>query len=139
VADDMTPGEMRRTLERLEQAQKDANKASDDRLATLAQQTVPAALWASEHKALADDVTHLATDFRDEVARIERTSQERMATLRNEIGVIRKAQAAHEATHRDNASWSRSKTLTVIAIVVGASATLLGAWIAAVLAAKGVG
>jgi hypothetical protein len=134
----MTEGEIRRTLARIEQAQKDANKASDDRLANLAQQMVPAALWASEHKALADDVKHLETDFREEVARIERTSQERMQTLRTEIGVIRKAQTAHEAMHRDSNQWSRSKTLTLIGIVVAAAATLVGAYIAAFAAAGGV-
>lgn len=138
MADEMTEAEIRRTLARIEQAQKDSNKASDDRLARLAQETVPAALWASEHKALADDVRHLETDLRDEVARIERTSQERMKTLRTEIGVIRAAQTAHEAAHRDSNAWSRSKTLTLIGIVVAAAATLVGAYIAAFAAAGGV-
>lgn len=139
MADDMTPGEVRRTLERIERAQREANKAIDDRLANLAQQMVPATLWASEHKALADDVKHLETDCREAFDRVERTSQERKRALEADIAAVRKTVADHQAEHRDHNSWSRSKTLTVIAIVVGACATLAGAWIAAVLASKGVG
>ena len=138
MADDMTPGEMRRSLERIENAQREAHKAIDDRLADLARKTVPVELWAAEHKALGDDVKHLETDFREEAARIERTSQERMATLRTEISVVRKAQTAHETAHRDSNAWSRSKTLTLIGIVVAAAATLVGAYIAAFAAAGGV-
>lgn len=139
MADDLTPGEVRRTLERIERSQRDAHKAIDDRLASLAQQMVPASLWASENKALSDDVKHLETDTREAFERVERTSRERKAALETDIAVVRKAVADHQTEHRENNSWSRSKTLTVIAIVVGASATLAGAWIAAVLASRGVG
>ena len=65
MADDMTPGEVHRTLERIERSQRDAHKAIDDRIATLAQQMVPASLWDSAHKALADDVKHLESDTRE--------------------------------------------------------------------------
>jgi hypothetical protein len=136
--DDMTPGEMRRSLERIENGQRDAHKAIDDRIADLARKTVPVELWASEHKALADDLKHLEGDVRDAVDRIERTSQERMATLRGEISGVRKGLTAHEAAHRDSSQWSRSKTLTLIGIVVAAAATLVGAYIAAFAAAGGV-
>lgn len=139
MADDMTPGEVQRTLERIERAQRDAHKAIDDRIANLAQQMVPASLWQSEHKALADDVKHLEADCREGFDRVERVSQERKKGLETEITAVRKSVADHQTEHRENSSWSRSKTLTVIAIVVGACATLAGAWIAAVLASKGVG
>src|SRR6185312_8965818 len=99
-------------------------------------------LWSAEHKALMDDVRHLADDWREATDRIERTSQERMATLRTEISgvrgevaAVRKAQDQHAKAHESDRSWSRSKTLTVIAIVVGAAATLVGAYIAAFAAA----
>lgn len=138
MADDMTAGEIRRTLERLERAQRDAHKAIDDRISELARKTVPAELWASEHKALVDDVKHLEADCREGFERVERTSQERMTTLRGEISAIRKAQRDHEESHRESSNWSRSKTMTVVAIVVGASATIVGAWIAAFSAAGGV-
>lgn len=139
MADDLTPGEIRRAIERLEQAQKDSNKASDDRVANLAQQMVPAALWAAEHKALVDDVKHLETDVHEGFDRVERISVERRTVLEADITKIRKGLEGHEKTHRDDHQWSRSKTMTVIAIAVGAAATLAGAWIAAVLASKGVG
>lgn len=141
----MTPGEVRRTLERLERAQRDANKASDDRLNELARKTVPAELYAAEQKALADDVQHQGADFREAVERIEKTSLERMATLRSEIAVVdakvaavRKAQENHIKAHEADKSWSRSKTLTVLGIAVAAAATLIGAYIAAFAAAGGV-
>jgi chromosome segregation ATPase len=142
----MTPGEIRRSIDRIEGSQRDAHKAIDDRLAEVARKSVPVELWASENKALADDLKHLGSDFRDAVDRIERTSQERMTTLRGEIaGVrsevseVRKAQDRHVKAHEADKSWSRSKTLTVIAIVVGAAATLTAAYIAAFAAAGGVG
>jgi chromosome segregation ATPase len=138
MADDMTPGEIRRSIDRIEGSQREAHKAIDDRLAEVARKSVPVELWQSEQKALADDVKHLESDFRDAVDRIERTSQERMTTLRGEIGTVRKAQADHVKEHKDSGAWSRSRTLTVIAIVVGATATLAAAWIAAFAAAGGV-
>jgi predicted nuclease with TOPRIM domain len=145
VADEMSPGEIRRTLERMDRAQHDSQRAVDDRITKLATEMVPTSLWSAEHKALMDDVRHLADDWREATDRIERTSQERMATLRTEISgvrgevaAVRKAQDQHAKAHESDRSWSRSKTLTVIAIVVGAAATLVGAYIAAFAAAGGV-
>ena len=138
MADDMTPGEIRRTLERLEQQQKAAHRASDDRLANLAQQMVPAALFGVEHKALGDEVKHLAEDVREGFARVEKAMDTRFAATATQIAAVVKAQEDHEEAHQDRAQWSRNKTLTVIGIVVTAVATIAAAWIAAVLAAKGV-
>ena len=142
----MTPGEIRRSIERLERSQQDAQRAMDDRITKLAAEMVPTPLWQSEHKGLVEDVKHLAEDVREAVGLIERTSQERMATLRTEIGgvrdqaaAVRKAQGDHLKSHEADRTWSRSKTLTVIAIAVGAAATLAGAYIAAFAAAGGVG
>lgn len=146
MADEMTPGEIRRTLERIERSQHEAQRAVDDRITKIATDMVPASLWKAEHKALADDVRDLADDCRDASERAEKTSLERMATLRGEIATVRdsvagvrKAQEQHVKAHEADRSWTRSKKLTVLAIAVGAAATLAGAWIAAVLAAKGVG
>jgi hypothetical protein len=145
VADDFTSGEVRRTLERIQDTQKDAHRAIDDRISELARKTVPAEVHAAEMRAVNDDVKHLDSDMHDAVALIERTSQERMATLRSEIaGVrtdaagVRKAQAKHEENHRDLGQWSRTKKLAVTVALIGASATLIAVWIAAILAAKGV-
>lgn len=141
----MTPGEIRRAIDRLEQTHRDGQRAVDDRLTRLAADMVPTTLWAAEHKALADDVRHLESDMQTAAARIEATSQERMATLRSEIAgaradtaAVRKAQREHAAEHAADHSWSRSKTLTIIGIVAAASATIIGAWIAAFAAAGGV-
>ena len=139
MADDLTPGEIRRTFERIERALQDSQRASDDRMNELARKTVPAELWAAEHRALVDDVKHLETDVHEGFERVERTSRERKAVLEADIAKVRKTVEDHQKEHRDNSAWSRSKTLTVIAITVGACATLAGAWIAAVLASKGVG
>lgn len=141
----MSPGEIRRTMDRIEQAQRDGQRATDDRITRLAAEMVPTALFTSEHKALADDVHHLEGDTHDGFARVDATSLERTQTLRAEIkavradiAAVRKAQDDHVKQHEADHSWSRSKWLTVITIVVGATATIVGAWIAAVAAAGGV-
>lgn len=145
MSEDMTPGEMRRSLERLERSQQDGQRAVDDRLTKLAAEMVPTSLWQAEHKSLGDDVRHLGDDVREATERIEKTSQERMATLRTEIAgvrgevaAVRKAQEQHVKAHEADRSWSRSKTLTVVAAAIAAAATLIGAYIAAFAAAGGV-
>ena len=146
MADDFTPGEFRRALDRLEQAQRDGQRAVDDRITKLAGDMLRTEVWTAEHKALVDDVRHLEADMVAATARIEATSQERMATLRSEtkavradVAAVRAAQADHIKQHETDNSWSRSKTLTIIGIIAAASATIIGAWIAAFAAAGGVG
>jgi hypothetical protein len=141
VADDMTPGEIRRNFERVEHALKDG----DDRHADLARRMVPTELWSAEHRAVLDRIAHQEEDARETAVRIEKISQERMAGLRAEIATVRdavaevrKAHAQHTKAHETDSNWSRSKRLTVVAIVAGAAATLVGAWIAAFAAAGGV-
>jgi hypothetical protein len=134
MADEMTPGEVRRSFERIERQQ----KASDDRLGELARQMVPTELWAAEHRAALERIEHQEKDARDTAALIERTSQERMKMLLGQISDVRKSLAAHTKAHADNSAWSRSKKLTVVGILIGAAATIAAAWLAALLAAKGV-
>jgi hypothetical protein len=134
----MSPGEIRRTLERIERQHSDAQRAMDDRLTKLAADMVPTALWASQHQAVVEDVRHNEADMREAMTRAEATAQERMATLRGEVASVRKGLSDHNKRHETDTSWSRSKRLTVAAIVVGATATLIGAWIAAFAAAGGV-
>lgn len=138
MADDLTLGELARNQGRLESRLDRALKDLDDRLTALAARMVPAELWKAEHEALEGDVRELRDDVRDAVARIERTSLERMAVLTEKIETLGRRIAAHEEAHVAGHAWSRSKTLTVIGIVVTAAATIAGAWIAAVLTAKGV-
>lgn len=138
MADEPTLGELSRNLARLESRLERALKDSDDRLAALASKMVPAELWKAEHEALENDVRELRDDVREAVARIERTSLERMGVLTEKIDALGRRIGAHEKAHAAGSAWSRSRTLTVIGIVVAAAATIAGAWIAAVLTAKGV-
>jgi len=138
VGDDLTLGELARSLADFKRDVRESLKNGDNRLADLASKMVPTELWKAEHKALEDDVEHLETYVREQVARIERTSLERLGNLNAQLAEIRKAQAEHAKAHRDNNAWTRNNTLTTIGIIVTAAATIAGAWIAAVLAAKGV-
>jgi predicted nucleic acid-binding Zn-ribbon protein len=134
----MSPGEVRRTLERIERAQSEAQKASDDRMSELARKTVPAELWAAQHRALEERVARNEQDAREARDRIERAVDARFVATGKEIAAVVKAFEDHEEDHQAQATWSRSKTLTVVGIAVGAIATIAAAWITALLAAKGV-
>jgi hypothetical protein len=134
VADDMTPGEVRRSFERIERQQ----KASDDRLGELARQMVPTELWSAEQRADRERIARQEKDAGDTAALIERTSQERMKMLLGQIADVRKSLAEHKKTHEDTSAWSRNKKLLVGIGLLGAAATIAAAWIAAALAAGGV-
>lgn len=138
MADEVTLGELARNLADFKSDVRQSLKDGDNRVANLASKMVPSELWRSEHEALEDDVQELRDDVRDAVARIERTSLERMGVLTEKIDAVAKRITDHESAHAAGSAWSRSKTLTVIGIAVGAIATVAGAWIAAVLTAKGV-
>lgn len=131
MADEITPGETRRWLERIERRMERGQKDTDDRMTALAKDMVPTVLWQAEHEALDDKVARHERDARETQARIER-----------EIAALHKAQDEHARAHQhaeeNAAAWSRKKTMGVIGIVVGAIASVVGAWIAAVLAAGGV-
>lgn len=138
MADEVTLGELARTQAAFERRIEAALKAGDDRHADLAGKMVPTDLWKAEHEALEDDVKELRDDVREAVARIERTSLERRAVLDAKIDAVNKRIDAHEKAHAEKSAWSRSKTLTVIGIVVTAAAAIAAAWIGAIVAAKGV-
>lgn len=138
MADDLTLGELARNLADFKKDVRQSLKDSDNRVTDLASKMVPTDLWKAEHRALGDDVKHLETDVHDAVARIERTSLERLANLNDQLAAIRAAQAAHEKAHADQRTWSRSRTLQAIGIAVTAAAAIAAAWIGAIVAAKGV-
>lgn len=138
MADDLTLGELARNLADFKKDVRQSLKDSDNRVTDLASKMVPTDLWKAEHRALEDDVKHLETDVHDAVARIERTSLERLANLNDQLAAIRTAQAAHEKAHADQRTWSRSRTLQAIGIAVTAAAAIAAAWIGAIVAAKGV-
>lgn len=135
MADELTPGEIKRTFDRVEAAQ----RATNDRLAEQARQMVPSEVWAAQHRALVDRITRNEQDARDARDRIEHAMDARFTTVGKEIASGVKAMEEHERAHTESTAWSRNRVLAAIGITVGAIATLAGAWIAAVLAAKGVG
>jgi len=137
VADEPTLGELARSVKRIETTQRESQKDVDDRLSELARKTVPAELWAAEHRAALDRIARQEQDARDATALIERTSQERMASLVGQISAVRKEIGEHKKAHADTSAWSRNKKLIVAVGILGASATIAAAWIAAALAAGG--
>ncbi len=78
MADDMTNGEIQRSLQRLERAQQQ-----------LATDTVPAKLWSAEHQALNDRVSRHEVDARETQARMERDAQDRHKALSREVAALR--------------------------------------------------
>lgn len=142
MADELTNGEIRRWLERIEARVTEGQRATDDRLTNLAKSMVPADLWAAEHRAVVDDVKHLQTDTTDALARVEKTSLERRAALtardddlEKKIEALRKSidQKANKRTE-----WSRQLKITVFTVGGALLAALLGAWVTALLTAKGI-
>ena len=79
--DELTNGEIKRWLERLETRVETGQRATDDRMTQLAKDMVPHTLWAAEHKALEDTVTEVRSDMAAGFERVERTSLERKAAL----------------------------------------------------------
>lgn len=81
MADDLTLGEVARSVTRIEVRLDRALKDIDDRHAALASKVVPTDLWRAEHESLENEVRQLRDDVRQAVERIERTSLERRAAL----------------------------------------------------------
>lgn len=142
MADEQTLGEIARNLARLETRVEGALKNSDDRLANLAREMVPTALWKAEHQDLQDEVKQLRDEVRETIrtaaAGWDKTSLERMGVLAGRIDAVAARISEHEKGHAEKGAWSRNRTLTTIGILVGAVASIAAAWIGAVLAAKGV-
>jgi hypothetical protein len=142
VADDPTPGEIARNQSRLESRVETALKNSDDRLADLASKMVPTELWKAEHQDLQREVKELRDELRkalrDAATGWDKTSLERMGVLNGRIDAVAARITEHEKGHAEKGAWSRNRTLTTIGILVTAVASIVAAWVGAVLAAKGV-
>ena len=96
MADEMTPGEIRRTFERIERSQKESQKACDDRMNELARKAVPVELYATERRALEDRVARNELDAREARDRIERAVDARFKATEKEISAAVKALEDHE-------------------------------------------
>lgn len=78
MADDMTTGEIRRSIERLERAQHQ-----------LATDAVSSRLWSAEHQALMDRQARHEVDAKEVQARMERDALDRHKGLTREIAALR--------------------------------------------------
>jgi hypothetical protein len=75
--DDLTHGEIKRTFDRVEAAQ----RATNDRVADLAKSMMPVELWAAEHRALREMVEEFRATLSDGLRQQEARSLERRQSL----------------------------------------------------------
>lgn len=138
MADDLTLGELARNVERLERAHQQ-----------LATDTVPAKLWAAQHKSLEDDLAeHVRQAVIDrerlerELADLRKTHERDTKTLRDalekEIEQARRENKAQvealkaEREKRSEFTWQRALGVLTVA------AALAGVIVAALAASKGI-
>lgn len=119
--DDLTHGEIRRTLERLERERGD----TDNRITQLAGQMVPSALFTSNFEALQQSFADLRTEMRLGFAQVEKTSVERRDALRAKDGELAELISGLEKTRTARAAnWIAFGLLALTA--VGLIVTVLG-------------
>jgi len=138
VADDLTLGELARSIERLERAHQQ-----------LATDTVPAKLWAAQHKSLEDDLAeHVRQAVIDrerlerELAEVRKTHDRDTKALRDalekEIEQARRENRTQvealkaEREKRSEFTWQRAVGLLAVAVA------LAGVIVAALAASKGI-
>ena len=156
MADDLTPGEIVRSIRRLEES----DRALGDRITGLAGQMVPTELWSAEHRGLVEDVKHLGEDVKEGLDRAERAAIDRRATLqardaeleklieavraeskaeaKSLRGEIRGLREALDQKAAKRTEWSRQLKITVFGIAGAVLAAVAGAWITALLTSKGI-
>jgi hypothetical protein len=131
VADDLTPGEIARSLKRIEDAQRQ-----------LATDSVPAKLWAAQYDALTGKLTDHASNSAEVHARLERTMTEMRQEFARELEKLRKdtskqiealrTEVTEQPTKWADKAWTRSLAAMVVVL------TLAGVVIAALnLGGKG--
>ena len=138
MADDLTLGELARSIERLERAHQQ-----------LATDTVPAKLWAAQHKSLEDDLAeHVRQAVIDrerlerELAEVRKTHDRDTKALRDalekEIEQARRENRTQvealkaEREKRSEFTWQRAVGLLAVAVA------LAGVIVAALAASKGI-
>jgi hypothetical protein len=119
--EDLTHGEIGRTLKRLERGQRDA----DDRLTHVAGEMVPSSLFATAIKGVTDSVASLRSDMTSGFDRIEKTSLERRDALAGQIRDLKKTVDGHESGRTAKAAnWIAFSLLLLTAI--GLLVTIVG-------------
>lgn len=112
--DPLTPGEIRRSLRRLE----DEDRAQATRLTQLAAEMLPVKLWDAEHRALGEKV-----DRQEKVAEErQRRNEQAFKDLQEEIKDMRDDQEK-----RSEVTWQKVVGLVVaLATIAGVIVTLIG-------------
>lgn len=146
MADEVTLGELHRRLARLETQLETGQRARDDRLANLASQMVPTALWQAEHKSLQDDLTEHVRQAGIDRDRVERAIADAAKRHERDLKALRDdtdkqiAGLRHELAQKaaKRTEWSRQVKIAVFGMGGAVLAALLGAWVTALLTAKGI-
>ncbi len=130
--DDVTLGELHRTLDRLERRVDSGQRATDDRITQIASQMVPHSLWAAEHKAIEDTVAEAKADMQAGFERVERASQERKgvlerkdAELAKEIAEVRKEVASDRVARERARPGNLANWLTGAGVLVALIALIV--------------
>lgn len=112
--DQLTAGEIRRAIKRLE----DEDRALAARLVSLAAEMLPVKLWDSEHRALSDKLAlHQKSVEADRVR-----TEEALKDLREELKDLREEQEQRSAV-----TWQKVLGLIVaLATIAGVFVTLIG-------------
>lgn len=112
--DPLTPGEIRRSVARLE----NEDRSLATRLTGLAAEMLPVKLWDSEHRALGDKLTRHEKAAEADQRRLERAIED----LREEIKDMRDEQEKHSEV-----TWQKILGLIVaLATIAGVVVTLVG-------------
>ncbi|NUQ98876.1 MAG: hypothetical protein HOY79_20725 [Streptomyces sp.] len=123
--DPLTPGEIARSLKRLE----DEDRALAARLTGLAAEMVPAKLWDAEHRALGDQLQRHEKESAERVARLERaldtykaSCDKRTEDIEDDVQKLRE-----ERDRRSELTWQKVISLIVaLATIAGVVVALMG-------------
>lgn len=112
--DPLTPGEIRRSLKRLE----GEDRSLAERITRVAAEMLPVKLWDSEHRSLTDKLDRHERAAETDRARLEKQIED----LREEIKEVR-----DEQEKRSDVTWQKVLGLIVaLATIAGVLVTLIG-------------
>jgi predicted anti-sigma-YlaC factor YlaD len=112
--DPLTPGEIRRSLKRLE----GEDRSLAERITRVAAEMLPVKLWDSEHRALGDKLARHEKAAEDDRRRLEKAIED----LREDMKDLRDEQEKHSEV-----TWQKVLGLVVaLATIAGVIVTLMG-------------
>lgn len=123
--DPLTPGEIRRSLKRLE----DEDRAQAARLTQLAAETLPVKLWDAEHRSLIEQLHRHEKESAERTARLERaldaykaTCDKRTEDIEDDVQKLRE-----DRDRRSELTWQKIISLVVaLATIAGVIVALMG-------------